>query len=279
MGCAEACLLAHAEAACVDAGCVIDRCVGPWRDDNGSADDGCEAGDVPVADLTLWFMADQGTVAQPDGSVSTWIDQSPSGIAATQPVLAQRPIRQLREGGLPMLFFDGDDDFLALPTGFARFDGASFFAVVEALPNPLCTGILHFSNGPDADDVELGRHQPNRLYYEVQGEPHEGTAEGFVADRRLVLSAVQAGSSTGAPVGSVELRIDGELDATGDGTLPATVERSQNYIGRNAYTQQPDLCSVYFRGHIGELLFYPRGLTAAERERVEAYLRDKWQSE
>lgn len=66
-------MLAHAEPACVDAGCVIDRCIGPWRDANGSADDGCEAGDVPVAGLTLWFMADQGTVAQPDGSVSTWI--------------------------------------------------------------------------------------------------------------------------------------------------------------------------------------------------------------
>lgn len=273
-GCVNACSLPHATTACVDAGCIIEQCTGPWRDANGVARDGCEAGDVPSDGLTLWFMADRGAVMQPDGSVSAWIDQSPIGYTATQPVAARRPTWQQQADGLGMLSFDGADDFFELPPGFARFAGASFFAVVEAEPNPLCAGILHFSNGPDSNDVEFGRHQPNLLYYEVQGSFLNGAGEGFVVGRRFVLSAIQAAGS-----GNVELRYDGVLDAVGSVALPAPVERRVNYVGRNAYTEQPMLCSMYFHGRIGELLFYPRGLDAGERGRVEAYLHEKWQPE
>jgi hypothetical protein len=276
LGCLP-CELAHAEAACVDAGCVIASCRGPWRDANGNVDDGCEAGDVPSDQLTLWFMADQGVTTAADGSVTTWIDQSPGNRSASQPVLAQRPtLVSAPPGQLPMLSFDGTNDFLDLPPGFSTFTGASFFAVVEALPNDLCAGILHFSNGSDADDVEFGRHQPNLLYYEVVGSFLNGTPRGFVVDRRLVLSVVQAGSSDG--VGSVESRIDGSLDQIGPVDLPRVVERLQNYVGRNGYFEQPELCSMYFRGRIGELLFYPRGVTGDERQQIESYLAEKWQA-
>jgi hypothetical protein len=273
-GCAGACSLPHARAACAGAGCVIESCETLWRDDNGVAEDGCETGDVPADALMLWFMADRGAVMQPDGSVSAWLDQSPNGYTATQAVPAQRPSWQAPPGGLPMLAFDGVDDFFELPPGFANFAGASFFAVIEAEPNPLCAGILHFSNGPDDNDVEFGRHQTNRLYYEVQGSFLNGTSEAFVTGRRFVISAVQAAGS-----GDVELRYDGALDQAGTVGLPAPVERRVNYVGRNAYSEQPQLCSMYFHGRIGELLFYPRGLGSDERARVEAYLHDKWQPE
>ena len=273
-GCAAACELDHAQAACVDAGCIIEQCIGPWRDANGRADDGCETGDVPADGLTLWFMADRGAVVQPDGSVSAWIDQSPNGFTATQPVLGQRPTWQVQADGHAMLSFDGTNDFFDLPPGFATFVGASFFAVVEAEPNTRCAGILHFSNGPDVNDVEFGRHQTNLLYYEVQGSYLNGTSEGFAVGRRFVVSAVQAAAS-----GDVELRYDGALDQAGPVGLPVSIQRRINYVGRNAYTEQPMACSMYFHGRIGELLFYPRGLDGGERARVEAYLHEKWQPE
>jgi len=273
-GCTTACELPHADAACADTGCVIVQCIAPWRDANGSADDGCEAGDVPSDGLTLWFMADQGAVVQPDGSVSTWIDQSGSGYAATQPVSGRRPTWQEQADGPPLLSFDGVDDYFDLPTGFATFDGSSFFAVVEAEPNDKCAGILHFSNGPDANDVEFGRHRTNLLLYEVNGDWIDGTTDAFVVGRRLVVSSVQAAGS-----GAVELRIDGTRDQGKTVELPDNVVRRTNYVGRNAYTEQPDLCSMYFHGRIGELLFYPRGVSNGERARIEAYLHEKWQPE
>lgn len=273
-GCTTACKLPHAEAACAGAGCVIVQCTIPWRDANGSAGDGCEAGDVPSDGLTLWFMADQGAVVQPDGTVSTWVDQSASGYAATQPVSARRPTWQAQADGPAMLSFDGVDDYFDLPSGFATFNGSSFFAVVEAEPNDKCAGILHFSNGPDANDVEFGRHRTDLLLYEVNGDWIDGTTNAFVVGRRLVVSSVQAPAT-----GDVELRIDGVRDRAKTVELPDNVERRTNYVGRNAYTEQPELCSMYFHGRIGELLFYPRGLSNVERARVEAYLHEKWQPE
>lgn len=276
--CARACNLAHAVATCSDGSCAVERCEGPFRDENGVASDGCEHGDLPGAGLELWFMGDRGVVAQ-DGFVSAWIDQSPNGLAATQTEIAERPLLIAPEADRPpMLYFDGSDDALVLPAGFAELDGAAFFAVVEAGPNPLCAGILHFSNGAEGDDIEFGRHQEAVLHYEVVGSAFPGTPGAFVTDRRLIVSAVQAGASSEAP-GAVELRVDGVLDGAGVVELPALVERRENYVGRNSYTNQPALCSVYFRGRIGELIFYARGLDAAERERVEAYLRAKWQPE
>lgn len=271
---ASACELPHARAAQADGGCVIGECVGPWRDQNGLAADGCEQGDLPAAGLALWFMADRGVVLQPDGSVSAWIDQSPNGFAATQALLERRPSLVPGAGDLPLLSFDGVDDYLDLPPGFASFDGSSFFAVVEAEPNDFCAGILHFSNGADANDVEFGRHRTNLLIYEVQGDDVESTPEAFVVGRRLVVSSVQSGET-----GNAELRIDGVADGAEVMALPADVERRTNYVGRNAYDAQPELCSMYFHGRIGELVFYPRGLSAGERARVEAYLHEKWQQE
>jgi hypothetical protein len=275
--CGLACVLPHASATCAGSACVVQRCIGAFRDANGQPEDGCEAGDIPENGLGLWFMADRGVIAQ-GGLVSAWVDQSSNGITATQPEVAARPGTATQSDGLPMLSFDGIDDALVLPSGFAEFDGAAFFAVVVARPNPLCEGILHFSNGAAGDDVEFGRHQGGVLHYEVGAGPLDGMPEAFVTDQRVVVSIVQAGSgSVAAAPGTVELRIDGTLDTVGFVPLPPLVERQQNFVGRNSYVRQPEDCTAYFRGLIAEVVFYPRGLAAAERERVEAYLREKWQ--
>ena len=58
---------------------------------------------------------------------------------------------------------------------------ASFFAVVEALPNPRCAGLLHFSNGPDIDDVEFGFEFVERG---ITG--HHQNIEQFIDHARIV---------------------------------------------------------------------------------------------
>lgn len=274
------CELPHALATCSSEGCAVARCVGPWRDENGNADDGCETGDVATAGLSLWFMADRG-VTELEGAVSSWQDQSPNRSAAVQASPAQMPRLQWSAEGLPLLFFDGVNDALSLPIGFARFDGAAFFAVVEALPNELCAGILHFSNGPGVNDVELGRHNPGLLYYEVGSQPVEGAPGAFEVGRRLLLSIIQvADVATGditPTTGTVELRINGIANGTRSINLPETIEREENFVGRNNYLEDQDVCSMFFHGRIGELLFYQRGVGAEERQRLEAYLQEKWQ--
>jgi len=259
------CALSHAEAACVDGTCAVARCVGPFRDANQMAADGCETGDVALSGLTLWFMADRGVTQAADG-VSSWQDQSGKGLHAVQPAVAQKPRQVALPPGPPMLEFDGADDGLALPAGFAVTSGTSFFGVVEALPNAGCAGILSFSNGDDTDDIEFGRHRPNLLYYEVVGQFVEGAAEAFEVNRRFLIDIVQSSG------GAVELRINRVRTGAGSINLPASVTRRQNFVGKDVY----DECPTSFHGRIGEILYYDRGVTAAERDRIGAYLLEKW---
>lgn len=261
-----ACELPHAESVCAAGACVITRCVGPWLDSNTVAADGCERGEIPEAGLSLWLMADVGVV-ESDGRVSAWRDQSPNELVATQAAPSRMPERVVTTGGEPMLQFDGLDDALRLPAGFSELQGAGFFAVVEALPNAGCAGLLSLSNGTGVDDVEFGRHTPSLLYYEVFDTFVQGVAEAFVAERRLLVSITQQSDS------AVELRIDGIASGSGTVPLPQVVLRQQNYVGRNLYPQ----CPSSFDGRIGEIVFYARGVSPRERDEIERYLSDKWE--
>jgi hypothetical protein len=263
--CASPCELPHATASCVAGACAIMACSGPWRDANGVAADGCETGDAPTDALSLWFMGDRGITAN-GALVSGWADQSPARQDATQTTESLMP-KQVASGGMTLIEFDGMDDGLRLPTGFANFSaGTSFFAIVEALASTRCEGILSLSNGDDTDDIEYERDSQQALYYEVLAEWVQGSLAAFEANRRLLLTVIQA------PDGSVDARLNRVRSGSGKIGLPAAVTRTQNYVGKNTY----DECPTSFTGRIGELLFYGRGVSAAERDRVESYLVEKW---
>lgn len=230
----------------------------------GSTEGGVLPPTLP-ADPRLWFAADHGVEADAEGRVSALLDRSEQRHRAEQSEAARMP-RLVDVAGLPMLFFDGNDDALRLPTGFDTWSGVSFYAVVEAFHNVGCAGILSFSNGDDDDDIEFGRHTLNLLYYEVLGEFVEGATDAFEVDRRFLISVVQASS------GAAELRLDRTLTGSGTILLPAAGARSQNYLGRNTY----DECPTSFHGHIGEVLLYPRALTPTEQVQVETYLAERW---
>ena len=262
--CASPCELPHAKTSCVAGACTITACSGPWRDANGVAEDGCETGDAPTDAMALWFMGDRG-VTTSGALVSGWADQSPAHQDAVQMTESLMP-KQVASGTLTLVEFDGVDDGLRLPSGFANFAaGTSFFAVVEALASSRCEGILSLSNGDDTDDIEYERDSQQALYYEVLAEWVQGSLAAFEANRRLLLSVIQASD------GSVEARLNRVRSGSGKIGLPVTVTRTQNYVGKNTY----DECPTSFTGRIGELLFYGRGVSATERDQVESYLTGK----
>ena len=257
------CTIPHGIGVCGQGQCGVASCAPGWRDANGLGEDGCESGDVP-AGMALWFMADRGLIKNGD-LVSTWEDQSLNGEHGTQSNAQFMPKYVTQPSGPAMIEFDGVDDYFKLPSGFTNFPGLTFFAVAESLPRDKCAGILHFSNGPDRDDVEFGRHKDHTLYYEVVDSYLYGSMEGFVADKRLLVSIMQDTQ------GAVELRIDTAVNQTGKVSVPASVLRSQNFLGKDNY----DECSP-FRGRIGEVLLYSRAVTAPEREHIQSYLLSKW---
>jgi hypothetical protein len=258
------CALAHATGECRDGACAVSACQAGFLDANRKPDDGCEAADMPTDALLLWFMADLGIS---NDKVDTWIDQSSAHIKATALSDSAAPKRVAQKSGPPMIEFDGADDGLKLPDGFSTFNGLTFFAVANAAPADDCAGILSFSNGNDADDIELGRHHTNLLYYEVLGDYVEGAANAFEANKRLLVSVTQ--SSTGA----VDLRINGVLNASRKTIpLPKAVVRKQNLLGRDTYTA----CPQAYKGLLGEVILFTRGVSSAEYARIQAYLAAKW---
>lgn len=260
------CALDHATSECRDGACVISACQAGYLDKNAKADDGCEAADVPSDALLLWFMADRGVAASGE-QVSEWTEQSAGQLKATAGSSAAMPKRVAQASGPPMIEFDGADDGLKLPEGFATFNGATFFAVAQAYAADVCAGILSLSNGNDSDDIEFGRHHTNLLYYEVLGDFVEGAANAFEPNKRLLVSVTQSSN------GAVDLRINGVLNASRKTIpLPKAVVRKQNFLGRDTYTA----CPQAYKGLLGEVILFTRGVSAAEYARIQAYLSAKW---
>lgn len=220
--------------------------------------------DIPTSGLVLWLAADRG-VTQANGAVSKWLDQSPNHADATQVAAASRPKSVTAENGLPILEFDGKDDYLALPEGFANFSaGLTFFAVAQYLEESECAAVMQFSNDSEVDDIDFGRFQ-GAMHYEV-AENYVNAQQGTLAVGPLTLLEFVHDEDE-----KVELRMDGQFMTPGEMPLPGVVSRVGNFVGRSLYRD----CSP-LKGKIAEILFYSRPFGQEERLLVEQYLSKKW---
>lgn len=220
--------------------------------------------DIPTSGLALWLAADRG-VTLANGVASKWLDQSPNHADATQVAAASRPKPIKADNGLPLLEFDGKDDYLALPEGFANFSaGLTFFAVAQYLEESECAAVMQFSNDSEVDDIDFGRFQ-GALHYEV-GENYVNASQGTLSVGPLTLLEFAHDEDEG-----VELRMDGQFMTAGEMPLPSVVSRVGNFVGRSLYRD----CSP-LKGSVAEILFYSRPLGQEERLLVEQYLSKKW---
>lgn len=221
--------------------------------------------EIPREQLVLWLAADRDVVQADDGGVSKWLDQSERRAEAAQVPGDARPGRiAAAQNGLPMLEFDGKNDWLGLAEGFDDFSsGLSFFAVVRVLEATACSSVMQFSNGIEIEDIDFGIQRS--IHYEVAGDYMTGPAGTLAVEQTSLLGFVHALD------GGVELRIDGRFMLAGTSPLPAVVRRDSNFVGRSLYTNCPTL-----HARVGEILLYARPLDDAERLLIEQYLGKKW---
>ena len=214
--------------------------------------------------LVLWLDAERG-VTESSGAISRWADQSGRAAHATQPEAGARPRKVSAGGGRDMIELDGVDDFMLLADGFEDWtSGVTFFEVVELLEDTGEIGLLDLSNGPEVDDLYIGR-QDGTVHYEVADGTVRSTSDVFsVGERHLI--GVQHRED-----GIVEIRLNGEFVGGGSLPLPATAARYDNFMGRSLYAANHAL-----HARVGEIILYARALDNAERVRVERYLADKW---
>ena len=246
---------------------------------------------VPMSGLALWLKADEGVDADGASNVLKWTDYSGRGNHAVQGNSALRPrLISNAVNGRPALRFDGIDDFLDLPPATAANMSLSDFrngltAFIVARPTVLQTSarFLTLSRGGSSHVVSIAYNKPfsysemssNLEYY--LSNPNSGVSSvvawrALNAKRFAFQQVTQSPSSAGN--GTVEIRGNGSLLATGEVPLPsysAAQPRDKNYVGRSSFANQP-----FLNADISEILLYQRPLSATERREVDYYFYKKY---
>jgi hypothetical protein len=251
---------------------------GPGSEMDGAvADaDSADAADAPDSDaapqspiskknLVLWLMADSG-VLHNSTAVSEWHDQSGAEYHARQSLKDSHPhLWPTGIAGKPALEFDGTADWLALPEGFAAFTGGiSLFAIAQTRSLEQCASVLELSNGPEWDDIALGRTGAAVGYEVADTYIDEGLA-AIPANTPVLLSATHAAD------GQARTFLNGLYSAQKSIPLPVNKRRTSSFVGQSLY----EVCTPW-NGFIGEIIVYNRHLDDVERKHVERYLQDKW---
>ncbi|MEM1054794.1 MAG: lectin-like protein [Bacteroidota bacterium] len=250
----------------------------------------------PQTDLRLWLRADQGVNLDGSGNVSAWIDQTGSGLTATQATAAQQP-SFVASGinGEPALNFDGTEDLLSfgdvLDDVFAGADKQfeMFVAFREDTPNgPSANGFLAklsngFGLGSDSHEIMMGTFN-GRLdmitYHTLSFSAWvRATGTTVLSTTPHVGSYRYDGSlDTNTGRNRITFNLDGQAETATDvngsagdiqnGTSPLSVGAALDADGvRSDY---------HFDGLIAEILLYEGLLSSADRMAVETYLCGKY---
>jgi hypothetical protein len=216
----------------------------------------------------LWLKADAGleqtsggTPATADGDpVGRWLDQSGNGRHVSQATGSLRPTLKLNiQNSLPVVQFDGVDDFMGLPDFLSGFTAAELFLVIRArstinqafsvLGSPTDSGYYPF--GTDVYDsfgsaVRYGPFTPGG---------------SFTASARIYHAVTQAGSWS-CDLDGVALGSSGTNTVTWPGA-------GASVIGKNG-------TSVFGSHQWCELIIVPSILAAGNRSTARTYLRVRW---
>ncbi|MEZ4221922.1 MAG: hypothetical protein R3B13_13400 [Polyangiaceae bacterium] len=221
---------------------------------------------IPTQSLVLWLRGDSGVQTESGGVVNSWQDQSGSGNHAVQATAAAKPTLGSLNG-LPAIDFDGVDDHLVLPVASLNFSqGLTFFAITKSTTSTGCPAILQLSNGDEIDDISFQRDYQTQFLYEVSTE-YFGTLPNSYP-----IATTNMATVVHSLTGNASILLQGVNAAGALQGLPASKQRSQNYVGRGIYSA----CAGMHHGLIAEILLYTRALAIAEQNQVHAYLQSKW---
>ena len=214
--------------------------------------------------------------------VDRWFDGSGQHRDVSQLVKDFTP--QFRSGGgVGWVRFDGRDDFLSGSQVPLRLTNATVFIVAAPGSNPGdFRGLLAFSEISHNDythglNVDLGPFPGTYFgWLNVEGAGAGGAmnlmGESSPFGRfRVIAVAINSGA------GGVTAWIDGKAGGKRDRTA-STIFVGETLVGARFYSNNDELPHArgFFEGDIAEILLYDRALDDATRERVTAYLAEKY---
>ena len=161
--------------------------------------------------------------------------------------------------------FDGSNDHIVLPSGFADFtSGMSLFFVANfGGTTSAYERLIDFGNGSNVDNILFQRHnQTNQLQYDIR--------DGLNGDQQMLIDdgvlnntiASYAATDDGT---TIKIYRNSVIIATGTSNLPRNVTRSNNFLARSNWNDG------YLEGTMGVAAVYDRALTEDEIKQNHNY--------
>jgi hypothetical protein len=232
------------------------------------------ANPTAIPDLGLWLKADAG-VTLVGGAVDAWADQSGNGRNFSAPGATNRPAYSGTLNGLPVLTFDGTDDYLlgnpATLDVAQNVGGLTIIAVAKYAPST-AQGLVSISTGLSADTarsaIGVSSTQWSLSGRRLDGNSFASISGGSTNANPIVQSGVfrYSAGTAGVFVNS-ESQNDAAFQTAGATSNTASLRFAIGVVVN---------ISSFLQGDLAELIVYRRAITPNERASVESYLRQKW---
>jgi hypothetical protein len=209
-----------------------------------------------IAGLQVWLKAD-GIAGKADGDpISQWDDLSGHGQNAVQVTGSKQPTYKTAiQNGLPVVRFDGVDDFMQA-TGVNVAQPDTIFAVAKT------STLGTFVNVLDGQTTRQAISKWNTDVLAVHGGTTDVvTSQAWNSTTFHLVSYIPNGASSQVWFDSASVTL---------GSNPGTA--NLNLLNVGTY----NTLTSFWNGDIAEILIYDTGLSTGNRTAVEDYLRTKW---
>jgi len=217
-----------------------------------------------VDDLICWLKADAGITKDGSDLVSQWDDQTPSGSNdVTQSTADDKPVWiDDVQNGLPIVSFDGTDDFLQKTTwsGGVISQPITIFCVLKNRRSS--SNEEYFYDCGSGNRTALLKSATDLYYPYAQGGGYVTDISVDTTDFHYLTILYEGASST--------FRLDG-----GDETDSGTVG-SVTMTGLTLAQRGDGVADRFSKCYIGEIIVYEADVSDSDRLGVETYLKQKW---
>lgn len=230
-----------------------------------------------LSGLLGWYKAD--SLALSDGAaVSAWTDSSGAGHNLAQATGGSQPTYHTAQlNGLPAVTFDGTADHMTTSAFASPTAGCTVIAVLKQTPANAYR--MLFNHAAQATWATPYARVAARLSDDAGGGGIGQIWQFWVEDATDVPSETEEGTVATSTWQLMEFVYDQtNLKIRRDGTQVATKARTGTltsstrpiFLGADTDLGEP------FKGQVGELVYYGRGLDSTELGQVRTYLQGRW---
>jgi len=222
---------------------------------------------IPTTDLYQWLKADAIEGLADGDPVSSWLDSSGNNKDATQGTGTNQPSYQTNEiNGLPVVRFDGTDNFFTMPS-MAALTAAEYFIVirlVQATPDPANAGLWDI--GSDTANPTIFPFVGDGKIYDQFGT----TSRKTTADPTPSFQSWNIYSVYSAANDWTNFFNGTQLFTTGTNTVGFSATPTLGKSGGHG------VGDFYLQGDVPEVIGYSAKLSADDRALVLSYLTTKY---